>query len=72
MDENLLMSLPAALLAGPIESENVMLTTQNYAEKYRELERILAEERKNSEEVKKFYKVLKSDHTRLIVNLTLI
>jgi hypothetical protein len=67
-DENLLLSLPTALggTAGFVENnENFMpLSTQNYAERFKELEKILAEEKKTNEEFKKFYKVLKTDHTR--------
>ena len=69
-DNNLFLSLPAGLLntgtGMMIEDENLMpLTTQNYSERYKELERILADEKKTNEEFKKFYKVLKTDHTRV-------
>ncbi len=71
-DENLLMSLPTALGGtgfGHVNenAENFMppLSTQNYSERFKELEKILAEEKKTNEEFKKFYKVLKTDHTRV-------
>jgi hypothetical protein len=73
-DENLL-SLPAALamynVTGQFGSENngeegnfLPITTQNYMEKYKEMERILADEKKTNNQFKKFYQVLKTDHTR--------
>jgi hypothetical protein len=65
-DENLILSLPAALNNMNFnENENFApLTTQNYPERYKELEKILADEKKTNQEFKKFYKILKTDHTR--------
>jgi hypothetical protein len=70
-DENMLLSLPAALggLGGGGDNNNnndnfMPLTTQNYSERYKELEKILAEEKKNNQTTQHFYKVLKTDHTR--------
>jgi hypothetical protein len=72
-DENLLLSLPAALamrssgqFGDQIDGESSFLpiTTQNYMEKYKELEKILAEEKKTNDQFKKYYSVLKTDHTR--------
>lgn len=67
-DDNLLLSLPAGLqgyAGNEYHNESFMpLTSQNYSEKYKELERILSDEKKTNEEFKKFYKALKSDHTR--------
>ena len=69
-DDNLLLSLPAALQGignnGMDLNENYApLTTQNYSERYKELERMLADEKKTNEELKKYYKALKADHNRL-------
>ena len=68
LDENLLLSLPSALAMTnkPIDNNDnlIPITTQNYMDKYKQLEQILADERRNNEEVKKFYKALKIDHTR--------
>ena len=71
-DENLLLSLPAALamtnggiMGGGDNNESFMpITTQNYSEKYRELEKVNDQLKKNNEELKRLYKSLKSDHTR--------
>jgi hypothetical protein len=70
-DNNLLLSLPTNLQAiinnnGDYNNESFMpLTSQNYGEKYKEMEKILSDEKKTNEEFKKFYKALKTDHTRL-------
>ncbi len=40
------------------------LSTQNYVEKYKDLENLLTNEKKTNEEIKKYYKVLKTDHTK--------
>jgi hypothetical protein len=67
-DENLMLSLPVGLqMHGsiPMDNENfALLNTQNYMDKYKEIENILADEKKTNEEFKKFYKALKTDHTR--------
>ena len=77
-DNNLLLSLPPALAMrssghyyddsnnGLTDAELIPLTTQNYMERYRDLERILGEEKKTNEQLKKFYNVLKTDHTRCL------
>lgn len=71
-DENLILSLPAALannsrLAEHNINENLNpITSQNYAEKYKDLENVLADEKKTNEELQKYYKVLKADHNRYI------
>ncbi|CAF0714870.1 unnamed protein product [Brachionus calyciflorus] len=70
-DENLLLSLPAhfannsRLIEHNINENLNPLTTQNYNEKYKDLENVLAEEKKTNEELQKYYKVLKNDHTRI-------
>ena len=43
----------------------IPISTQNYMDKYRELEKILGDEKKTNDEFKKFYKALKTDHTRI-------
>lgn len=70
-DNNLLLSLPPALAmrsSGYYDEANdpelLPLTTQNYMERYRDLEKILSEEKKTNEQLKKFYNALKTDHTR--------
>jgi hypothetical protein len=71
-DENLLLSLPAALamtsgglgMGGENNENFIPLSSQNYTEKYKELEKILADERRNNDELKRLYKSLKTDHTR--------
>ena len=67
-EENLMLSLPVGLqMHGsiPMDNENfALLNTQNYMDKYKEIENILADEKKTNEEFKKFYKALKTDHTR--------
>ena len=71
-DENLMLSLPANLQAilnsgGDFHNESFMpLTSQNYADKYKEMEKILSDEKKTNDDFKKFYKALKSDHTRYL------
>ena len=76
LDENLLLSLPSALAMTnkPIDNNDnlIPITTQNYMDKYKQLEQILADERRNNEEVKKFYKALKNDHTRFLFILKLL
>lgn len=69
MDENLLLSLPSAYAmrsSGQLNAQPDFgpLTTQNYIDRYRELERIFEDERRTSEQLKKYYSVLKNDHTR--------
>ena len=75
-EENLILSLPAALAmtsggmmglggVGGDNNESFMpITTQNYSEKYRELEKLNDELKKNNDELKRLYKSLKTDHTR--------
>lgn len=67
-EENLMLSLPAGLQmhgSTPMDNESfALLNTQNYMDKYKEIENILADEKKTNEEFKKFYKALKTDHTR--------
>lgn len=69
-DENMLMSLPPGFamtgngLNDNINDNFIPISTQNYSDKYRDLENILSDEKKTNEEFKKFYKVLKADHTR--------
>ena len=68
-EENLLLSLPSALVMTsklPDNDNMIPISTQNYMDKYKQLEKILADEKKTNEEFKKFYKALKNDHTRLI------
>ena len=80
-EENLLLSLPAALamtgggmIGGGDNNESfIPITTQNYTEKYRDLERLNDELKKNNDELKRLYKSLKTDHTRSVdffLNLT--
>ncbi len=55
---------------GDYQNESFMpLTSQNYAEKYKEMEKILGDEKKTNEDFKKFYKALKTDHTRYTLKL---
>jgi hypothetical protein len=67
-EENLLLSLPAGIqMHGSTQIGNdsfALLNTQNYMDKYKEIENILADEKKTNEEFKKFYMALKTDHTR--------
>lgn len=69
-DENMILSLPAALANNSRLTEHNInenlnpITTQNYVEKYKDLENVLADEKKTNEELQKYYKVLKTDHTR--------
>jgi hypothetical protein len=67
-ENNLLLSLPSALAMTNKASDNILndnlISTQNYMDKYKQLEKILADEKKTNEDFKKFYKALKSDHTR--------
>jgi len=73
-EENLLLSLPAALamtgggmMGGGDNNESfIPITTQNYTEKYRDLERLNDELKKNNDELKRLYKSLKTDHTRSV------
>jgi len=63
-NEHMLHSLPAALQTlinqGSELNENMMpITTQNYVERYKDLEG-------NYEELKTYYKKLKADHTRYL------
>lgn len=69
MEDNLLLSLPSALAMRSSnqfndQAEYAPITTQNYMDKYRELEKILGDEKRTSDQLKKFYSVLKNDHTR--------
>ena len=70
-DEHLLLSLPAALLNNSRLAEHNLnenlnpISSQNYAEKYKDLENVLADEKKTNEELQRYYKVLKGDHTRI-------
>ena len=68
-DEHMLHSLPVGMqLMGNTGAadENTILpvNTQNYQERYKDLENILADEKRNNEEIKQCYKVLKNDHGR--------
>ena len=69
-NEEFLLSLPAQLKQyvnneGDYNNDSFLpLTSQNVAEKAKELEKILGDERKTNDEFKKFYKALKTDHTR--------
>jgi len=68
-EDNVMLSLPAGLqMHGSAQMENdsfaALLNTQNYMDKYKEIENILADEKKTNDEFKKFYKALKTDHTR--------
>ena len=72
-DENMMLSLPPGMQmvfnSGADNNENLVpITTQNYMTRYKELENILADEKKANEEIKQFYKALKSDHTRHVSN----
>lgn len=69
-DEHLLHSLPASTqmilnMGGDNNHENMLpLSTQNYMDRYKELENILAEEKRTNEEFKQCYKLLKTDHAK--------
>lgn len=71
-NDELLLSLPAQLQqyvnnVGDYNNESFLpLTSQNVGEKAKELEKILTDERKTNDEFKKFYKALKTDHTRYL------
>ncbi len=57
-DENLLLTTP------DVNLNLVPLTTQNYMDKYRELEGLYNAERKTCEQIKSFYKDLKAHHMK--------
>jgi len=68
-DEHLLQSMPAStqmiLNIGADSNENMLpISTQNYMDRYKELENILADEKRTSEELKQCYKLLKTDHAK--------
>jgi hypothetical protein len=55
------------LLTGAMSADNlnqIPISTQNYTEKYRELEKVREEEKRNNDELKECYKLLKLDYTR--------
>lgn len=57
-DEHLLHTMPGGLMLNQGLDENMMpITTQNYLERYKDLEG-------NYEELKSYYKKLKADHSR--------
>ena len=66
MDDHLLMTNPAIMAtANNLDGNNFNpISTLNYVDKYKELEDILGNEKKTSEEIKKCYKVLKADHAK--------
>lgn len=66
-DEHMLHSLPVGmhLMANTGADENGLpVNTQNYQERYKDLENILADEKRTNEEIKQCYKALKNDHAR--------
>ena len=71
VEDNLLATNPAFFAGTSKTNDQIMasnlMASQNYGEKFKDLENVLTDEKKTNEELKKIYKTLKSDYTKFVL-----